>query len=202
MLPDDVPAGAVEQAAELLWQGWRFQDAGARLYVIGDALLERLLAGTGEAGAWPFAAPPACYLQLPYQRVWARVSVDAAYEPVDGAFCAARAMPGGSHELSILAVLGLRPDRPGISLLRHRTDFRDEEATALAAHPWREGAPPFANAIPGGELKGYRTLATASELEALVLRVLRHLDTHPRTLLSHPGSTTDDESALPHVVAE
>ena len=202
MLPDDAPTGALEQAAELLWQGWRFQDAGARLYVLGDALTERLLSPGYSAAAWRFAAPPACYLQLPYQRVWARVSDDAAYEPLDGIFCAARAVENGAHELSLLAVLGLRPDRPGISLLRHRAVLTDDDAAARAARPWRAGAAPFTNAIPGGELMGYRTLATVSELEARALRTLQFLDTNSAALLSRGGSAAADESALPHVLAE
>ena len=202
MLPDDAPAGALEQTAELLWQGWRFQEAGARLYVLGEALTERLLSPEHGAPAWRFAAPPACYLQLPHQRVWARVADEAAYEPLDGIFCAARSLENGAHELSLLAVLGLRPERPGISLLRHRAVLREEEASARAARPWRDGAAPFANAIPGGERMGYHTLATASELEALTIRVLQYLDSHSRVLVSRPGSAAAQESALRHVVAE
>ena len=201
MLPDDAPVGALDQTAELLWQGWRFQDAGARLYVLRDTVVERLVDPGYALGAWRFAAPPACYLQLPYQRLWARVADDAAYEPLDGAFCAARTLTGGTHELSILAVLGLRPERPGISLLRHRVIVSDEDAAARAVSPWREGAPPFANAIPGGELKGYHTLATASELEALALRALHYLDMNSRALVAAPGSDGETESRFPHVVA-
>lgn len=200
MLPADADAGALEQSAELLWQGWRFHESGARLYVLSDAAAARLTVPDYDGAGWRFAAPPACYVQLPYQRIWSRVSDDAAYEPVDGCFVAARALPGGRHELSLLAVLGLRRERPGVSLVPHRATLDDADVAARIARPWREGAEPFANAIPGGELKGYRTMATASELEALVLRTLQALDTGSRALVRAEGGSGGNESGLPHVL--
>jgi hypothetical protein len=200
MLPDEASADALTQAAELLWQGWRSWDSGARLYVISEGAAARLTAAGYSAAAWRFAAPPACYLQLPYQRFWARVAADAAYEPVDGCFVSVREPSPGAHEISILAVLGLRRDRPGVSLIVHRATLADADVAAHAGDPWREGAAPFENAIPGGELMGYRTLATASELEALVLRALRELDANSPALVGAPGTAGEGESALPHVL--
>ena len=61
---------------------------------------------------------------------------------------------------------------------------------------------PFANAIPGGERKGYRTLATTSELEALVIRALHHLDVHHDSLRAADGSSGEGQTHLAHVVVE
>ncbi|MBA3559695.1 MAG: hypothetical protein H0W30_13995, partial [Gemmatimonadaceae bacterium] len=40
----------------------------------------------------------------------------------------------------------------------------------------REDAEPFSNSIPGGDKKRFRTIATTSELEALVIRALKEID--------------------------
>lgn len=203
MLAPDAGADALEQASELLWQSWRFARAGSRLYVISEGAAARLMAPEPNASAWRFAAPPACYIQLPSQRLWARVSEQAAYEPVDGWFAAARTLPSGAHEIRLLAVLGLREDRPGVSLLPHADILPEAEVGARITSPWRASGAPFENAIPGGERKGYRTLATAGELEALALRTWRALDEGARSLERHEGTTNGDpeanESSLPHV---
>ena len=169
MLAPEAGPDAVEQASELLWHAWRFARTGSRLYVVDDAAATRLMEPETARDPWRFAAPPACYVQLPYQRAWARVSEQAAYEPVDGWFAAARTLSGGAHEIALLAVLGLR------------------DVAGHLAHPWRDGAPPFGNAIPGGERMGYRTLATRSELEALALRSWRALDEGAAALERHEG---------------
>ncbi len=203
MVPDDAPADAIDEYGELLYQGYQFWAFGRRLYVLSDDVLAHLLAPRYAFDGWTLAAPPACYLQLPYQRVWARVAADAPFEPVDGCFVmvdeTAPAPEAGAH-LRALMMLGLRHDRPGISLVSYRTDLDPRHASRFAAEPWREDAAPFANAIPGGERKGYSTLATTSELEAFVLRTLHWLDTRSLTLRAEQGSSAEGESRLPHVV--
>ena len=200
MLPDDAEAAALDQAAELLWLSWRFWDTGLRVYVLSDAATARLTAPNYDTGSWRFAAPAAAYLQFPHQRLWARVAPGAAYEPVDGCFVGARDLPGGAHELRILAVLGLRPERPGVSLIMHHAALQEAAVAERAAHPWRENAEPFTNAMPGGERMGYQTIATVNELEALVLRALHLLDADPRALVRAEGSAAPGESALAHVI--
>ncbi len=200
MLPDEAPSAALDQAAELLWQSWRFWDTGARLYVLSDAATARLTEADFAIAGWRFAAPAAAYLQLPYQRVWARVGSDAAYEPMDGCFLCARELPGGAHELRLLAVLGLRAERPGVSLIMHHATFDDAGAAARAAHPWRADAAPFANAIPGGERMGYKTIATVNELEAFALRALHRLEADPRALVRAEGGGPAGSTTLAHVL--
>ena len=203
MLAPDAGADALAQASELLWQAWRFVRTGARLYVVSGDAAERLTVPEVDAGAWRFAAPPACYVQLPYQRLWARVSEQAAYEPIDGWFGAARVLASGAHEIRLLAVLGLREERPGVSLLPHAVTLSDADAGARLARPWRAEGAPFANAITGGERMGYGTLATVGELEALALRTWRALDVGARALERHEGATertgAANESRYAHV---
>lgn len=202
MVPDDAPADAIEEYADLLYHGFQFWHYGRRVYAFAPERVEALAVPELELGDWILAAPPACYLQLPHQRFWSRVSGEAPYEPVDGCFVLVdetEPAPGAGAHLRILLVLGLREERAGLSLVAWHTDLDPREAAARARRPWREDGEPFANAIPGGERKGLHAIVTTSELEALVLRMLAHLDRHPDTLLARDGGDGVEETRLPWV---
>ncbi|HSJ65824.1 MAG TPA: hypothetical protein VK922_18225 [Gemmatimonadaceae bacterium] len=201
IVPDDAPPDALEEYAELLYHAYQFWAFGKRLYVLAPGTLEALTDPRYSIGEWIVAGPPSCYVQFPAQRVWARVSPESPFEPVDGCFIVvddtAPAPQSGAH-LRALLVLGLRPERPGISLVSYRTDLDPRAAADHAEHPWREGAEPFGNAIPGGERQALHAIATTSELEALVLRVLHYLDRHPARLVARePDESAEDATALP-----
>ncbi|MEJ7810374.1 MAG: hypothetical protein WKG32_08165 [Gemmatimonadaceae bacterium] len=203
MMADDAPADSFEEYAELLYHGYQFWAFGRRTYVFDPAIFDRLTAPAADLRGWILAGPPACYFQFPYLRLWSRVSPDAPFEPVDGCFVVVddtEPAPDAGAHLRALLVLGLRPDRPGISLVSYRTDLDPTRAAALGERPRREGAEPFANAIPGGERQGYRTLATTSELEALLIRAMAHLDRSPRALEAQPTSNEEGWSRLPYVL--
>ena len=174
MVTDDADPASLDEYGELLYQGFQFWSYGRRLYSFDDDVTARLTAAEYDVGDWIFAGPPASYLQFPYQRLWARVSADAPYEPLDGIFAVAaeteQRADAGAH-LRAQMVLGLRPDRPGVSLVSYRDDLDPTKVASRAEHPWRAEGVAYANAIPGGERMGYRTLATTSELEAVRVRV-------------------------------
>ena len=202
-VPDDAPPEALEEYAELLYHAFQFWSFGRRLYVFDEAVTELLTAPTFHLHGWELAGPPSCYLQFPYQRLWARVSVDAPFEPVDGCFVVVdetEPAPETGVHLRAQLLLGVRADRPGLSLVSYRTDLDPRAVEGHASRPWREDGDPFVNVIPGGERKGYKTLATTSELEALVIRALYYLDQHSRTLVAEPGSDLPGETRLPHIV--
>lgn len=179
MIPDDAPPEAVEQYADLLYHGYQFWLFGKHTFQLDASATERITAPSYEFGDWRFAAPPSAYLQFPDQRIWARVAGDAPYEPADGCFVIAdgtEPAPDAGMHLRAQLVLGLRADRAGVSLVSYCTDFDPGKVASLAERPWREDAEPFANTIPGGDRRGFRTVATTSELEALVIRALREID--------------------------
>jgi hypothetical protein len=190
IIADGAPSEAMDEYAELLYQGYQFWEYGRRLYSVSEGVTEALTAPTYEFGDWQLAAPPSCYLQFPYQRVWARVAPEAPFEPVDGCFAVVDettpAPDAGAH-LRVQLVLGLRADRPGVSLVSYRTDLNPSVPSRYAASPWRDGGAPFSNLIPGGERRGYKTLATTSELQALAIRAFHYLDRHPLRLIAHEG---------------
>ena len=202
IIPDDAPADATEEYADLLYHAYQFWEFGRRLYVLDPAVADAVTAPTFRIGDWVLAGPPSCYVQLPYQRLWARVGPEAPYEPVDGCFVVVDdtepAPQAGAH-LRVQLILGLRADRPGISLVSYRTDLDPGNVAANAARPWREDAEPFASAIPGGERRGIRSIATTSELEALAIRALFHLDRHPEALVPREGSAAEGETHLPYI---
>lgn len=185
LIPDDAPPDAVEQYGELLYHAYQFWDSGRRLYVLTPAALDRLAAPGYSLGSWTLSRPAACYVQFPAQAWWARVGPDAPFEPVDGCFVvvgdAQSSAPPGVP-LRILLILGLRPERPGVSLVPYAATVDPRSPASRADQPWREGGEAFANAIPGGERRGLRAIITTSELEAIVLRILHELDRHPERL--------------------
>ncbi|HLB09275.1 MAG TPA: hypothetical protein VK617_07055, partial [Gemmatimonadaceae bacterium] len=73
------------------------------------------------------------------------------------------------------------------------------KVAARAEHPWRAEGVAYANAIPGGERRDYRTLATTSELEALVIRAFHYLDTHPDRLERVTETGGEGVTQLPYV---
>lgn len=200
VVPDDAPPDALDEYGELLYHGFQFWAFGRRMYDFGPEITERLTAATFDVGDWLLAGPPSCYLQFPYQRLWARVASEAPFEPVDGCFVVVddtQPAPDAGAHLRIQLLLGVREDRPGVSLVSYRTDLHPKQAAAHAS-PTREEGEPFENVIPGGERKGYRTIATNSELEALVIRALCHLDRNSQMLTAEPGSIAEGETHLPY----
>lgn len=202
IVPEDAPPEALDEYGELLYQGYQFWAFGRRLYVLDEAVSTLLTEPTYPIDDWQLAAPPACYIQLPYQRLWARVSTESPWEPVDGCFVVvdetAPRADAGLH-LRTLLVLGLRRDRPGVSLVSYRTDLNPRDVARHGSPPWRDAGAPFASAIPGGERRGYRTLATTSELESFVVRTFAYLEQHLDRLVPERGSGAEGETRLDHV---
>jgi hypothetical protein len=202
MVAEDADPESLDEYGELLYQGFQFWSYGRRLYSFESSVAMLLTEPEYGIGDWIFAAPPASYLQFPYQKLWARVSADAPYEPLDGIFAVAanteEHADSGTH-LRVQMVLGLRPDRPGVSLVSYRDDLDPAKVAARAERPWRADDAPYANVIPGGERMGYRTLATRSELEALVIRAFHYLDTHPDRLERVVRAVGEDATHLPYV---
>jgi hypothetical protein len=200
---DDAPAEAIEQYADLLFHGFQFWSFGRRLYAFDEGVTRLLTQRTLDLDEWALGEPAAYYLQYPYQRLWARVAPEAPFEPVDGCFVLVdetEPAPGAGLHLRALLVLGLRRDRPGISLVSYRTDLEPRDLARRGAAPRRDDGVAFANLIPGGERRDYRAIATTSEFEALVIRSLSYIHRHAESVTPEPGSAADGETHLPHRV--
>jgi hypothetical protein len=183
LLPDDDTAGHRERVAQmsaLMFHAFRFWRHGKRVYEMTDAAMGAILLDRTEpVGEWRFRAPaPAGYVQLPRNLFWARVAADAAAEPVDGWFWSAPTAEEGvrGERLDLLLALGVRPRRPGVSLVDVGMEASGE-LTHWADVDARPGGTDFENVLPGGELQGYRSLTTHAEVLKLASLCFWWIDT-------------------------
>lgn len=150
---------AAEEYLALLHAAYCFDAAGRRMVTATRAQLGPWLARLPPAGA-PQVPGGACYVQLPAQWFWARRDAEEPHEPLDGMF--AVTAPAGD-EITVLAVLGLRPERGGftqVTVHARAADFADAWSVRRD--------PPFAPLMDGGLAAGFRSVASGGELLTLL----------------------------------
>lgn len=147
------PAAAAEYVASL-YVAYRYWDTGRPLFDLLRSALERKLdMQPGKAPEVPYGA---CYLRLPERWVWAQVAPEGPHEPLDGLYVV---QGGRGDELTTMAVLGLRPDRPGFSQVVVTTPVAD-----LCAAFDERRSPPFAPVLDGGAAADLKSVVTTGEL--------------------------------------
>ncbi len=144
----DKPAAAGEYQM-LLYMGFRFWDAGK---VVKD-VVQLPDCATDRLCEVPCGA---CYLRFPERRFWAQIDQQAPHEPLDGIFVA---QSSNLRQLSVLAVLGLRPERSGFSQISVTATLEDVCAAQLESR-----TPQFAPTMAGGVEAGFKSLASPGEL--------------------------------------
>lgn len=154
---EEQPAAAAEYLIAL-YAAYRLWDAGRHIVPIDRAALEPRL-DSDPPRAFPAVPAGACYLQLPERWLWARVADDAPYEPLDGLFVAEA--PSGD-EITVVAVLGVHPDRRGFSQVSLSVPVED-----IVAAREEMRTPRFAPAMPGGQAAGLRSIVAVGELLVL-----------------------------------
>jgi hypothetical protein len=197
MLREIVPesgggAEALEAHLLLLHHAYLHWASGGWVYSVGEATLRRAMAEGPITSQTPH---PALYLQLPELRVWGRPSPDATPEPLDGMFVSETTTAGS---IALLAVFGMRPDRPGFSAvgLDGRADADDATPSEIEVAAAREdGSAPFGPMLAGGSAAGLHSVANAGELLLLTCRILAQLP--PGTDAADTGL---DSGALERVV--
>lgn len=156
MVPQESPPEAVEEYAALLHHAFLFWSDGQRVLPISRPALETALPVPVTAPL----VPGSWYLQVPERLVWARLQDPGPHQPLDGIFVAS-----GGDTLRALAVFGLHPERPGVTVA---------EAVGRPA-PGLErpgGEPLFAPVLQGGEAAGLHSLTGVEELLELSARLL------------------------------
>jgi hypothetical protein len=169
----------VGQVTALLFHAFRYRLHGRRTLRLDEAATREVLSRTEPVGEWSMQPPGrAGYVQLPRNRVWARVAEDTPPEPADGFFWSAPDSGEGASapRLDILLALGVRAGRPGISAVTVSIEGADtlQHWADVEARP---GGTDFENVMPGGELQGYHSLTTQAELLKLVARCFWYIDT-------------------------
>ena len=151
--PDEGMGGEIGQLAAFLHHAYLFWLAGTPTLAITPAELTGLLRPETPASGETSPPPPAFYVQLPERRVWAEVVAGASHEPLDGCFLAL----DGAASLRVLAAFGLRPDRPGLSVV----EVAGPRPSRLARP---DGTPLFAPALEGGAPAGLASITGGEEL--------------------------------------
>lgn len=196
LLSEIVPEGSGAEAMEthvlLLHTAFLHWTSGGAVYRISEQALQRAIGTRQITGELP---QPALYLQLPELRVWGSPTPGAPPEPLDGMFVSRGDGPGS---LSVLAVFGMRPDRPGFSAvgIEGRADSDEPAGNEIEVAAARaDGSPPFGPMLAGGSSAGLHSVANAGELLLLTCRLLSLLPADESTVA--PGSS----DALEHIVA-
>lgn len=176
LMPEDAGADALEAHVLLLHHAYLFWAAEGRVYRVGEPTLRRAVAEQQITTRLPH---PAQYLQLPELRVWGAPNPASPPEPLDGMFVSAGAEPGA---IAVLAIFGLRPDRPGFSAvgLEGRADPDDPNTHEIEIEASRDdGSQAFGPTLAGGTAAGLYSVANAGELLLLTCRLLPLLDSAP-----------------------
>lgn len=181
---------ALHRYGAFLFQAFHFHAAGERLFLLETPVARYLVDGDPALPDWGGALPSeAGYLQLPRHLFWTAPDDSGAgdpasgdpgpgdpardptpAEPLDGIFWTRST--GGT--LSLLIAMGVREDRPGLSLMELPPAPLDD------ARRWpdldaREEARDFETTLPGGELDRLYSIVNLAEVLKLVSRLFAYL---------------------------
>lgn len=184
LLPPEAPAEALEQYRALLFQAYNFWCYGKRVYLVEQGVARFLVEAAPALRDWELEmAYPAIYLQLPANLFWGSISPESVPEPVDGFFVTCSrgedALEQPFLRLEVLAVLGIRRDRAGFSIVPFATEVGPGIPALWAEAAGREEGREFENLLPGGEMEGLYSILTTTEVLKLVARALWYVDAHP-----------------------
>lgn len=177
IVPEDAGADALEVHALLLHHAYLFWAAGQPVLQISEEALRRTVEDARITTRLPHLSQ---YLQLPDLRVWGAPNEGNPPEPLDGMFVREGSDQGA---IAVLAIFGMRPDRPGFSAvgMEGRADPDDPTASEIEIAAVREdGSAPFGPQLAGGTAAGLYSTANAAEVLLLTCRLLALLDSGSR----------------------
>ena len=195
---DERGGEALHRFGSFLFHAFHFHRAGEFLVLAETAATRYLVEGSPVPEGWRGELPAeAGYLQLPRHLFWANPEEgeDAPPEPLDGVFWARAA----GNTLSILVVLGVRDDRPGLSVME-LPPVSLVDAGRWVSEKVREEGADFETTLPGGELERLYTVQTLGEALKLTGRALGYIFTAPEALgeperAPHPGEAGRDPAS-------
>lgn len=196
----DEPGEIMRQYGRLLYHAFHFWRTGKNLLVLDAALARALIDGAPAIDDWTLTVPSrAGYLQLPRNLFWAAPAAGMRPEPADGFFWVYSDPADTAPSLQVLVALGLRPDRPGISVIPAEGVLDDVRHWAGARG--RDEGEDFRSTMPGGELDRLYSLETATEVLKLASLCFWQVSTRPESLgaqeLAAPASAPGDPTHLP-----
>lgn len=201
IVPQDAPPEALEQHRALLFHAFNFWRFGKRVYVLEPALARYLVEAAPSLVEWEFDLPhPSVYVQLPANLFWSSISTDSPPEPVDGFFVASSsgsdALGRSFRRLDVLAVLGIRRNRAGFSVVPFSTEIGSGIAAVWAETPARDDGEDFQSVLPGGDLARLYSILTTGEILKLLARVFWYVGIAPEHVtLERVGRDSDRAAA-------
>jgi len=195
----EAPPEALEQYRVLLYHAFNFWRFAKRVYVVDPAVARYLVEAAPSLEGWELTLPhPAVYLQLPANLFWGSISPEDPPEPVDGFFVAGAQVldPLGRpfQRLECLAVLGIRRDRAGFSIIPFDAEVGPGIADEWMDAPAREQGRDFESVLPGGEMARLYSVVTTPEALKLIARILWYIEAFP--------DQVEPETALERRVAD
>jgi hypothetical protein len=165
----------IQQHGALFFHAFHFWREGRPLFLARTGVV-RFLTETGPPrDRWePRLPAKAGYVQLPQHLVWGPREGDEIPESVDGLFWAAP----DEENVSLLVAMGVRKDRPGISVVPLPL-LPLGAAAHWASTKVREEGKDFAADLPGAELENLYALRTGAEAVGLAMRIFWYLHTFP-----------------------
>jgi hypothetical protein len=185
---------ALQLFADFLFHAFHFHGSGELVLLLETGTTRHLVGADEEEGAWAEGAwngelpADAGYLQLPRHLVWSHPDPEGPAEDLDGFFWTRSA----GDSLSLMAALGLRTDRPGLSVMPLPPVPLADAGTWPRSRA-REEEPDFRTTLPGGELDELYSVVTAGEALKLVSRAFAYLNAHPEVLAPQEQAPRPDE---------
>lgn len=189
----------IRQYGRLLYHAFHLWQERKPLLLLDTDAARWLMDDVTRIGDWRLRPPASSgYVQLPRHLAWAAPATGMTPEPVDGFFWTFVAYDDAPDRLHVLLALGLRPDRPGLSIVPVTgvLDSVDHWADADA----RPAGTDFETTLPGGEQDRLYSLETPEEMLKLASLVFWHLDSSPESISREQragpeaGSHADGES--------
>lgn len=190
---EDDPPQLIQQYGTLLFHSFHFWREGHPFYQMETGAVRYLVeTGPGE-GEWVASIPgPAGYVQLPQHLFWVPGGEDTPPESLDGFFWSA---PDGEN-LSVLIGMGLRKDRPGLSVVPLPT-LPLSAAGEWAALKIRPEGKDFQSSLPGSEVEGLFGVEAGAEAVKLAMRVFWYLDSFPACVAEGVGGEAGPDGPRP-----
>jgi hypothetical protein len=183
----------IQQHGILLFHAFHFWQEGLPFFQLETGVVRYLVEAGPKSGEWAPSLPGlAGYVQLPQHLFWVPGGGDIPPESLDGFFWS---MPDGEM-LSLLVVMGIRRDRPGLSVvpLPALPFSTAGEWAAMQARP--EGKD-FHSSLPGAELENLYALEAGAEAVKLATRVFWYLDVFPGSVAEGIQAPEGGEGPMP-----
>jgi len=172
---EDDPPELIQQHGVLLFHAYHFWKEGQPFYQLETGVVRYLVETGPGLEEWTPSLPGAAgYLQLPQHLFWVPGGEDTPPESLDGFFWSA---PDGEN-VSLLLTMGMRWDRPGLSVVPLPT-LPLTAAGEWAAMAVRPDGQDFQSSLPGSELENLYAVEAGAEAVKLAMRVFWYLDTFP-----------------------